>query len=179
MNDQESTVRLAGRGDAVMLHLLASATFPLACPPGTPAEDIQAFIDAELTVEKFRTRLESDRRTLFIGEIGGTPAGYAMVSHHATLNEEVAALLTCTSTAELSKLYLLVGRHGSGLADKLMEAAIADARDRGVQSLWLGADPGNSRANSLYDRYSFVRRGIKKFQVGSRWEDDVIREKVL
>ena len=179
MSEGGPSVRLAGRGDAVMLHLLASATFPLACPPGTPAEDVQAYIDQELTVEKFRARLESDRRTLFIGEIDGTPAGYAMVSHHALLNPELAALLTHSPTAELSKLYLLAGRHGSGLADRLMEAAIADARDRGAQSLWLGADPGNSRANSLYDRYAFVRRGIKKFQVGSRWEDDVIREKLL
>lgn len=162
-----------------MLHLLASATFPLACPPATPAEDVQAYIDQELTVEKFRTRLESDRRTLFIGEIDGTPAGYAMVSHHLVLTPEVAALLKHSPTAELSKLYLLAGRHGSGLADLLMEAAIADARDRGAKSLWLGADPGNSRANSLYDRYDFVRQGIKKFQVGSRWEDDVIREKQL
>lgn len=176
---EQSTVRLAGRGDAVMLHLLAAATFPLACPPDTPAEDVQAYIDEELTVERFRTRLESDRRTLFIGEIDGTPAGYAMVSHHAILNDEVAALLEHSPTAELSKLYLLAGRHGSGLADKLMEAALADARDRGAKSMWLGADPGNSRANSLCDRYGFERRGIKKFKVGSRWEDDVIREKQL
>jgi GNAT superfamily N-acetyltransferase len=174
-----ATVRLAGRGDAVVLHLLGAATFPLACPPSTPAADIAAFVAKELSVERFRRRLESDRRTLFIGEISGTPAGYAMVSHHDELADDVAALLTCTPTVELSKFYLLAGRHGSGLADLLMRAAIAEARERGAASMWLGADPGNSRANSFYDKYGFARRGLKKFQVGSRSEDDIIRELVL
>ena len=82
-------------------------------------------------------------------------------------------------TFELSKFYLLAGRHGSGLADKLMAAVLEAARDRGAASVWLGADPGNSRANSFYDRYRFERRGLKKFQVGTRWEDDVIRELVF
>ncbi len=177
--ESDAAVRLAGRGDAVMLHLLAAATFPLACAPGTPADDIAAHITANLSVEKFRARLESDRRTLFIGEISGTPAGYAMVSEHRELPDDVRALLTTSPTVELSKFYLLAGRHGSGLADKLMHAALDAARDRGAASVWLGADPGNSRANSFYDKYHFERRGIKKFQVGTRLEDDVIRELVF
>lgn len=177
--ENEATVRLAGRGDAVMLHLLAAATFPLACAPGTPADDIAAHIAAHLSVEKFRTRLESDRRTLFIGEISGTPAGYAMLSHSTALPAEVEAMLTRSPTFELSKFYLLAGRHGSGLADTMMAAVIDAARDRGAASVWLGADPGNSRANSFYDKYRFERRGLKKFQVGSTEADDVIRELVF
>ena len=177
--ESAATVRVAGRGDAVMLHLLAAATFPLACAPGTPSDDIAAHIAAHLSVEKFRARLESDRRVLFIGEIGGTPAGYAMLSDHRDNGAEVMALLTTSPSVELSKFYLLAGRHGSGLADELMHAALDAARDRGAASVWLGADPGNSRANSFYDKYRFERRGLKKFQVGSRWEDDVIRELIL
>ena len=177
--DSGASVRLAGRGDAVMLHLLAAATFPLACPPETPAEDVAAFIATELTVERFKARLESDRRVLFIAEIDGTPAGYAMIAEHQNTNEDVVRLLKEANTIELSKFYLLAGRHGSGLADKLMTAALDAARDRGAKSVWLGLDATNSRANSFYDRYGFERRGIKKFTVGSREEDDMIRELVF
>ena len=179
MTESISTVRLGRRGDAVMLHLLAAATFPLACPPGTPKEDLDAHIAENLSVERFRTRLEADDRTVFIGEVDGTPAGYAMLSFHTELPDELSAMLVHQPTVELSKFYLLAGRHGSGLADELMQAAIDVARERGAASLWLGADPGNSRANSFYDKYGFERRGLKKFQVGSRWEDDVIREMSL
>ena len=162
-----------------MLHLLAAATFPLACAPGTPADDIAAHVAENLSVERFKERLESDRRTLFIAEVGSTPAGYAMISHSTAIPDEITAMLTRSPSFELSKFYLLAGRHGSGLANKLMDAALDAARDRGAASVWLGADPVNSRANSFYDRYGFERRGIKKFRIGSGWADDVIRELVL
>jgi ribosomal protein S18 acetylase RimI-like enzyme len=177
--DDDGVVRLAGRGDAVMLHLIAAATFPLACPPSTPAEDIAEFIAKQLSVEKFRARLESDRRVLFIAEINGTPAGYAMISDHQKIEDDVAPLLSGVRTVELAKFYLLAGRHGSGLADKLMAAALDAARDRGAQSVWLGLDATNSRANSFYDRYGFERRGVRKFRVGDSLEDDMIRELIL
>jgi diamine N-acetyltransferase len=175
----DATIRVAGRGDAVVLHLLAAATFPLACPPDTPADDVAAFIAEELTVERFKARLESDRRELLIVEVGGTPAGYAMIADHQETNDEVMQLLSGVRTIELSKFYLLAGRHGSGLADLLMAAALDAARARGAESVWLGLDAKNSRANSFYDRYGFERRGLKKFRVGSRLEDDVIRELVF
>jgi diamine N-acetyltransferase len=175
----DAGVRLAGRGDAVVLHLLAAATFPLACPPDTPADDIAAFINEELTVERFKARLESDRREIFILEVGGTPAGYAMLADHRETHEDVTRLLSGVRTIELSKFYLLAGRHGSGLADLLMDAALDAAKARGAKSVWLGLDAKNSRANSFYDRYGFERRGLKKFRVGSRLEDDVIRELVF
>lgn len=179
MASNDATIRVAGRGDAVVLHLLAAATFPLACPPDTPADDIAAFIAEELTVERFKARLESDRRELLIVEVGGTPAGYAMIADHQETNDEVMQLLSGVRTIELSKFYLLAGRHGSGLADLLMAAALDAARARGAASVWLGLDAKNSRANSFYDRYGFERRGLKKFRVGSRLEDDVIRELVF
>ncbi len=172
-------VRVAGRGDAVVLHLLAAATFPLACPPDTPAEDVAAFIAEELTVERFKARLESDRRDILIVEVDGTPAGYAMLADHQETSPDVVAMLSGLRTIELSKFYLLAGRHGSGLADLLMASALDAARARGAKSVWLGLDAKNSRANSFWDRYGFERKGLKKFRVGSRLEDDVIRELVL
>ena len=37
-------IRRAGPADAAALHELAAATFPLACPPGSTAEDQRRFI---------------------------------------------------------------------------------------------------------------------------------------
>lgn len=162
-----------------MLHLIAAATFPLACPPGAPSEDIAAFIDKELSVDKFKARLESDRRVLFIAEVNETPAGYAMLSDHQKTEDDVASLLSGVRTIELSKFYLLAGRHGSGLADMLMTAALDAARDRAAASVWLGLSAINSRASTFYDRYGFERRGVSKFKLGSHWEDNMIRELIF
>lgn len=162
-----------------MLHLVAAATFPLACTPGTPQESIQEFIEQNLSVEQFRSYLASSDRTVFIAELGSTPAGYAMLKFDHAIDPEVSAFLGNAPAAELNKFYLLAGRHGTGLADQLMLAAIEEARQRGAASIWLGVNVKNARANSFYDKHAFTRKGIKKFKVGAQLEDDLIREHVL
>jgi len=47
------TVRPAQHHELDALARLAALTFPLACPPGSTAQDQQAFIDAVLSPSKF------------------------------------------------------------------------------------------------------------------------------
>lgn len=175
----DAVVRHARAGDAVGLHLVAAATFPLACTPETPSRAIKQFVDEKLGVEHFRAHLESPHTSVFIAEVNGTPAGYALLQLAPTTDPDVLQYLVGEPSVELSKFYLLAGRHGSGLADELMRAAIAEARDHGAESLWLGVGQRNDRANSFYDRFDFERRGPKSFLVGDHVEADLVRELML
>jgi len=161
-----------------MLHLIAAATFPLACE-GTAQEDIQRHIDEYLTVERFREYAEDPDRRLLVVEANGTPAGYAMLILTHSRNSEVLSLLKDVHAVELATFYLLAGRHGSALSDLLMNAALDEAREFGASAVWLGVSDANHRANSFYDRHEFVRRGTKIFMVGHTPLVDVIRERTL
>lgn len=172
-------VRPAHAGDAVSLHLVAAATFPLACTPETKPDAIRAFIDENLAVEHFRSHLESPDMSVFIAETNGTPAGYALLRLAETTDPEVRQHLLGSPSVELNKFYLLAGRHGSGLADELMRVSIAEAREHGAASIWLGVGQRNDRANAFYDRFGFERRGPKPFHIGDGWEADLVRELML
>jgi len=174
----DHAVRRATRGDAVMLHLVAAATFPLAAP-GTPQADVQLFIDLNLRVDHFHAYLEDPELRVFIAEVDGTPAGYAMLNVRTETDPQVVPMLSRTPSVELSKFYLLAGRHGSGLADELMGAVLAEARKTDAGSIWLGVHDANDRPNAFYDRHRFVRRGKKLFQVGTSIAVDLIRERIL
>ena len=174
----DHVIRTAVLGDAVMLHLLAAATYPMAAP-GAPQEDIILHIDAHLSVERFREYLRDEDRHLYIAEVNGTPAGYAMLNLHEQTDPVVAEMLGHSPSVELSKFYLLAGRHGSGLADDLLRVVLDDARDAGAASVWLGVHDENDRPNHFYDRHDFTRRGLKTFQIGTFTEPDLIREKTL
>lgn len=177
--DGPASVRRASMADAVVLHLVAAATFPLSCPPHTPVSAIQDFVEANLSVERFRGYLAEETRSVFIAEYAGTPAGYSMVSFAGAVPDTVAGMLTVSPSAELCKFYLLAGRHGSGLAERLMEVSIEEARVEGMAGLWLGVHPDNERANGFYEKMNFVARGRKKFQLGTYEEDDLVRELLL
>lgn len=172
-------VRAAQPGDAVSLHLIAAATFPLACVPETPQSSIGQFIDKNLAVEQFRSYLASPDWSLFIAEVNGTPAGYALLDLTETTDPEVRQYLSATPAIELDKFYLLAGRHGSGLADELMQAVLAEAREHDAASLWLSVGQRNDRANAFYDRYGFERRGPRTFPIGDSSEADLVRELVF
>ena len=175
----DATVREAGPHDAVMLHLVAAATFPLAVTATISPESVQAFIAEHLSVEQFRSWLASDRHVLFIAEVGSTPAGYSMLTFRETEPQHVSPFLSALPTVELEKFYLLAGRHGTGLATQLLDSSVAAARGRGAASVWLGVSTENDRANRFYERHGFEKRGDNKFPVGADLVNETIRELVL
>jgi ribosomal protein S18 acetylase RimI-like enzyme len=60
-----------------------------------------------------------------------------------------------------------------------MSVAVEDAKAVGAQSVWLGVNQHNERANRFYERNGFVVVGERKFQVGDSLEEDFVRELVL
>jgi len=173
-------VRVAGESDAAALHAVAAETFPLACPPGTGSDQIAAFIATHLSEERFREYLRDENRLLLIAvDDAGRAVGYTMLIFGVPGDSDVRSSVSTRPTAELSKVYLLPGEHGSGVASALMDATIEAARERGVASVWLGVNKLNLRANRFYERSGFATVGSKKFQLGTEVHDDFIRELLL
>ena len=170
------TTRIAGADDAALLHSLAAATFALACPPGTTAEAVAAFVALNLSREKFAGYLADPARDVVIVESDGAAVGYSMLVAGEPSDPDVAGVITLRPTVELSKVYLLAEAHGTGASAELMRRSIELAAARGAASLWLGVNQLNARANRFYEKNGFVRVGVKQFLVGEKLEDDFVRE---
>jgi diamine N-acetyltransferase len=171
--------RVATSADAVALSELASATFPLACPPHTSQQAIADFISKNFTVTNFDSYLADPGRVLFLAEDVGEAIGYAMLILAEPTDPDVIASIGRHPTAELSKLYVRPGHHGGGISVALVDAAVESARAAGRIGMWLGVNQENARANAFYEKSGFVRVGVKRFLVGERWEDDFVRERAL
>ena len=184
-------IRTAGPEDAAALARVAAVTFPLACPPHVTAEAIADFIAGNLSEARFDAYLVDPARQLLLAEVGGetevggeggvdaAAAGYAMVVHAAPSDPDVLTAIGGAPTTELSKLYVVPGHHGSGIAGELMDAAIALAVAHGSPSIWLGVNQENLRANRFYAKHGFEIAGLKRFLVGDRYEEDWVRVREL
>jgi GNAT superfamily N-acetyltransferase len=75
---------------------------------------------------------------------------------------------------ELRQLYLLHEWRGAGAAKALMDWAIAEARGRSADELYLTVYVDNVRARRFYERYGFVEVGPYKFMVGEQADEDII-----
>ncbi|WP_328466087.1 GNAT family N-acetyltransferase [Actinoplanes sp. NBC_00393] len=173
------TTRHGSIGDEKSLHDLAARTFGLACPPGTAQADIDAFIAAHLSVENFARYLADPDRTIVLVSVDDQPTGYSMLVRGPIADPDVAAVVDENTSIELSKFYLAPERHGSGIANALMTETLAAAADTGAESCWLGVNQQNVRAAKFYAKHGFEIVGVKRFQVGSEWHDDHIRQRAL
>ncbi|WP_034610250.1 GNAT family N-acetyltransferase [Cellulomonas sp. URHD0024] len=173
------TVRPALPSDVPALADLAALTFPLACPPGSTAEDQRAFVDAVLSPERFASYLAAPDRAVLVADDGPVLIGYTMLVFSTPTDPEVVAALTLEPTVELSKCYVHPDHHGAGLAHALMASSLDVARTRGAAGIWLGVNQQNARARAFYERSGFAVVGTKHFTVGTRVEDDYVLERPL
>jgi diamine N-acetyltransferase len=171
--------RRATPADAAELHDVAARTFALACPPGTPRSDVEAFVDQHLSLERFEEYLKDERRILLLAEVDGMPVGYAMLVGGPIADPDVRRVVADAASIELSKFYVLADNHGSGVARELMAATLEAAAGAGATTCWLGVNQQNARAARFYDKCGFTIRGTKRFLVGEQWHDDHVRARSL
>ena len=165
--------------DAHRISALAIETFPLACPPGTTQENIDQFCNGQLSPASFEAYLPDPRIRIWFAGHGDELLGYVMSVSGESDDPVIAEAVSARPTVEISKIYVRASAQGSGIAQQLMSVAVENARAEGAQSVWLGVNQQNERANTFYKRNGFVLVGERRFQVGDSLEEDFVREKVL
>ena len=163
--------------DTEELAAVAALTFPLACPPSTPAENVASFIEANLRASRFDEYLADPRRAILIARKDGRIIGYAMLIRGVDdldIPADVQRAVDIRPAAELSKIYLLPDHHGSGASAALMRRALETAGRWGARCVWLGVNQENPRAQRFYAKSGFTVNGTRTFQVGNRRENDYV-----
>jgi ribosomal protein S18 acetylase RimI-like enzyme len=172
-------IRTATADDAGNLAELAAVTFPLACPPGSPPEDIAAHLASTLSADNFRDYLTDPSVTVLVIDQGGELRGYSLLVARPVLDPDVASVLTEHPCTELSKCYVHPDHHGLGAAAELMQASIGSAAAAGARGLWLGVNSQNARAIRFYEKSGFRKIGTKSFKLGNTLEHDFVMERGL
>lgn len=168
------TVSPATDDDLAELVRVAAATFPLACPVSVNPTDIAAFLEENLSAQCFASYLADPDRRVFAVRDGGHLIGYAMTVRGVSSDPAVAAAVRPRPAVELSKMYVLPGRHGTGAAAGLMNAALEWATAVGAACVWLGVNRHNERAQRFYRKFGFTVAGDRTFRVGAGVECDVV-----
>ena len=158
---------------------VAARTFPLACPSSSSAEDIAAFVTANLSAGRFAQYLADRDRAVHLARSGGRIIGYTMVIHGVPDDADVQQAVVARPAVELSKMYVLAANHGGVVSAALIETVIGYALDRRARCVWLGVNQENRRAQRFYATHGFAIVGAKTFPLGRHVENDYVMVRAL
>ena len=109
----------------------------------------------------FSSLIDRDDATLWVAVVEGAVAGYAVVWY-------------VLQDAELGNLAVAHGWRRRGLGRQLLEWALAKARERGVEQIFLEVRVSNQLAQRLYERRGFEQVGLRRRYYRAPVEDALV-----
>lgn len=161
-------LRPARADDAATLAAFAAQAFTDTYRDLDDAQDIADYCAEHFQPDVMAGVIADPACTTTLAWVGEQLAGYAIVRSKTPPD--------CVSgpAVQLWRLYLGQGFIGQKLGARLMQAAQAQARQRGARTLWLGVYDRNVRAVEFYRRFGFAQVGVSEFLFGGRIYTDPI-----
>lgn len=159
--------RVAGEEDAAAIDRLFRTSFCDTFAHLYRPEDLEAFL-SKFTLDAWTAELDDERYQFRIAEADGQVIGFVK------LGPPELPVQSAGPAIELRQLYILHEWRGQGAAQALMDWALAEAKARGGQELYLTVYTENWRARRFYEKYGFVEVGPYKFMVGEQADEDII-----
>lgn len=164
--------RLAQADEAEALSTLGKATFVETFGHLYTPENLTAFLENHAPA-RWAEQLADPAYAIRVAEAEGRLVAYAK------LGPPSLPFTPRGRPIELRQLYVLKPWHGSGLAARLMDWTIGEARARGADELYLSVFTDNHRARRFYGRYGFEFVQTYAFMVGSHADEDHIMRLAL
>lgn len=161
------TYRSAAIGDAAAIDAIFRASFCDTFAHLYRPEDLAAFL-SKFTPEAWAEELRDPGYSFRMAEEDGAPVGYVKLGPSSLPVE------TDRPAVELRQIYVLKSQLGAGVGAELMDWAVAEARRRNVEELYLTVYTDNHRARRFYARYGFEELGPYAFMVGKQADEDII-----
>lgn len=161
-------IRRATIGDAATLAAFAARAFIETFGDENDPEDLRDHVASTYNPERQSAELrDDDTATLLVERAGGTLIGYAQLCR-----KRVPPCVAGERPIEIYRFYVDRSAHGTGVAQALMAAAFAQAREWGADVVWLGVWEHNPRAMRFYRKFGFADVGSIDFFVGPDRQTD-------
>lgn len=159
-------IRKARQSDATTISQIANQTFALACPPDTPADELQRYIAENLSVASFNTVLLAGKCDIRVLEDAGRIVGFILVDP----TPAPVGVAAADGMPELTRCYVQSDYHGKGAAQSLIQATLNDYST----PIRLTVNDQNTRAIRFYTRNGFSEVGETRFQCGNDVHRDIV-----
>ena len=159
-------IRRGATHDAASLAEFASRTFVETFGAANEPQHLQAHLAKAYGIEQQTVELRDPDVVTLLATLDGLVA-YAQVRRSPPPD-----CVEPSGSVELHRFYVDRTAHGTGVAQQLMAAVHACARELAAVRLWLGVWEHNPRAIAFYSKAGFADVGAHTFDVGGDLQVD-------
>ncbi|MGT2930563.1 GNAT family N-acetyltransferase [Streptococcus dentasini] len=123
-------------------------------------EQLQAYFDSALALERLREELACSESSYTFAEVDGQKAGFLKTNTGSAQTET-----ELDDAFEIQRIYVLQKFQGLGIGKMLFEFALKEAKKSGASWVWLGVWEKNFKAQRFYAKYGFEKFSQHAFPV--------------
>jgi len=162
-------IKRAVEDDATLLATLGSRTFYGAYHKDNTVENMDLYLQDNFSPQKQLDEIRDQNKAFFIAYFSGVPCGYSGIRA-----VKPPSCVLGPKPIELYKMYIDQNILGKGVGEKLIEACLKEAQNRGFETMWLGVWEKAARARAFYKRWKFVDVGASVYRVGRDLQPDIV-----
>ena len=162
-------IRKINIDDLETLRNLSIQTFKETFEEVNTEEDMQKYLDENLSIEKLKTELENVNSEFYFAENNGEILGYLKLNFKDAQTEKLEE-----NHFEIERIYVLKAFLGQKIGQILFNKAIEIGREKNLEYVWLGVWKENHRAIRFYEKNDFEIFGKHDFVLGEDVQTDLL-----
>jgi ribosomal protein S18 acetylase RimI-like enzyme len=159
----------ATTADLSLIETISIQTFTETFAPLNTAQNLATYIAAHFNPTTLKNELENSQSAFFFAKANNQILGYLKVNwglaQTESLNEEAL---------EIQRIYVLQEFQGQQIGQQLLLQAIAIAKNKKVDSIWLGVWENNKKALQFYKKNGFEAFDKHVFTLGNEVQTDLL-----
>ena len=162
-------IRKINIDDLEALRNLSIQTFKETFEEVNTEEDMQKYLDENLSIEKLKTELENPNSEFYFAENNEEILGYLKLNFKDAQTEKLEE-----NHFEIERIYVLKAFLGQKIGQILFDKAIEIGREKNLEYVWLGVWEENHRAIHFYEKNGFEIFGKHDFVLGEDVQTDLL-----
>ena len=155
--------------DLENLQKISITTFRETFEEVNSEEDMQKYLDENLSLERLKSELENLDSEFYFIENENKNLGYLKLNFGNAQTENFKK-----NHLEIERIYVLKDFHGKSVGQLLYDKAIEVARQKNSDFVWLGVWEENPRAINFYKKNGFAEFDKHVFKLGNDEQTDIM-----
>ena len=162
-------IRKATLSDLPLIEMISVQTFTETFAAVNTSANLANYITSNLNKEILTEELQNEQSSFYLAFENNTITGYLKVNWGTAQTESLQG-----DSLEIQRIYVLEDFKGKNIGQLLLMEAIAIAKSKELEYIWLGVWKNNHRALAFYKKNNFITFDTHTFTMGEEVQTDLL-----